>query len=112
MHTAWTSWSCHALLKYIVIKEILLSKLTRASNLLHEIIKTRSWDAEGKNQRARQGLISLARLQQIYPSCIWIARQVATTKQELLALEKHGSMDSSRGQNHKGILPIQGGETL
>ena len=37
----------------------LLAKLTRASALLHEIVKTRSKDAQEKLQRTKHGLISL-----------------------------------------------------
>ena len=41
----------------------LLAKLTRASALLHEIVKTRSKDAQEKRQRTKRGLIALQRLQ-------------------------------------------------
>ena len=77
----------------------LLSKLTRASNLLHEIINTRNADAHEKRQRSRRGIIALQRLQQRYPSCSWIARYVAMAKPKLPMAEKaiydmqfHGSM--------------------
>ena len=77
----------------------LLAKLTRASTLLHKIVKTRSKDAHEKRQRTKWGLIALQRLQQRYPTCSWIAGQVVMAKHELIMAEKtiydmefHGSM--------------------
>ena len=66
----------------------ILVKLKRASNLLHEIVKTRRKDAQEKRQRTKWGLITSQRPQQRYPSCSWIVGQVAMAKQELIVAEK------------------------
>ena len=62
----------------------LIVKLTRAWNLLHEIIKTRSKDAQEKRQGKKLRLVAFLWLQQIYPSCSWTTRHVSISKQELI----------------------------
>ena len=64
--------------------EKLLVKLTRASNLLHEMVKTRSKDAQEKRQGKKLRLVAFLWLQQIYPSCSWTTRHVSISKQELI----------------------------